>query len=52
MWTDKEQMALLEERRCLIAHLVGRALCFVGHAVVYVVVLLHEASNGLQLGIE
>jgi len=45
-------MALLEECRCLIAHLVGQALCFVGHVVVYVVVLLHESSDGLQLGIE
>ena len=52
MWTNEELTALLEERRCLIAQLLGRALCFVGHATVYVAVLLHEASNGLQLGIE
>ena len=52
MCTDEEQTALLKERRRLIAHLVGRALCFVGHMAVYVVVLLHETSDGLQLGIE
>ena len=52
MWTDVELTALLEERRCLIAHLFDRVLCFVGHATVNVVVLLHEASNGLQVSIE
>jgi len=52
MWTDEEQTGLLEERLCFITYLLGRFLCFVGHATVYVVVLLHEASNGLQLGIE
>ena len=51
-WPDEEQTGLLEERRCPIAHLLDRALSFVGHATVNVVVLLHEASDGLQLGIE
>ena len=52
MWTDEERTALLEGLSRLITHLVVQALCFVGHVAVYVVMLLHEASDGLQLGIE
>ena len=51
MWTNEEQTGLLEERLCLIAHLLERFLSFVCHSMVDIVVLLHEASNGLQLGV-
>ncbi len=51
MRTNEEQTDLLEEGRHLLAHLGNRASRLVGHLAINIIMFLHKATNGLQLGL-